>query len=1157
MGNTLLINSTDHLSINSTNLLNINTTSTGISFTQEELRTVMDKLYGYFTDNRGDTKPNAANSLGIPYHCYEAGYHWQTHECSTTTECITLMCRAMIEAGYINYGKQLADFFIHRLIYNDVPAPHWLINLIDNGVEMETAIMGNYSNAVFSFVNGVATIPAGSPWYGERVIPVVDDRYYGVRGCWTTDSEFPWEDYWVAPVESASTEYEIDSYSVSETGCEITLIDTSFTGNLQVYYGYRNQDILDRYDLYGTYPLNYRAVRTSLQDTVNILINNSDGKLLIGDGNWIAHTTEFDYDLSCAVDGVLWGSVALRKLAAALAGNEVGIIGNAGVEILLNDTEKLIYGNEAATYSDKADELMANLDVDGVVKDADYYIFDATSRGVSWYYLFTYDQYGGRNPLVSQQESNWARFTFDAGTGVAQWGISNNFVWTSDDLVIKVRGTNSGQLRQIAINDDYKTYYYPWMDNSNEEKELRIARDMFSNRDPIWLEAGRLPYLIPYTVGGYGGSSSYAIVNYNDTHRDSEGLNYPIWYRWNYYVTGTGSFSIFGASHTADFVTTVENRLRITIAADKTVKVYYKCIDANGSTIQGKYYIEVSTDIKEFYINFDSNYFQSAPVHPITHFELFVADVSASGSIYIASWRINPKRTPAAQLITLLFETIQTTAGYWDTSYAYLEQGNIDIYPNAGVPVFSLEYDENGRKQWRSGSYPGYTNPTPFLGGNYNSYYAAKFIYDAQMAYKRSFNTAGPMYPVYLRNLSENVYYGELQTWGFNGPDPNTPWAGFQFRAVQNMADHRYFNRTRMSAQEIGFCWNVLNIFCNFIYWWIKLYDNLPSNFNEDGTITHEYDSPDFYAQIGRAMLLKHLIDWDSKSLFIYLWCYDKLIEIQQPNGSFKCVGGETYGFHQAEIMLFLAELYNYYEEYKYSSGMTTFTWNCNKVHTAAIEFRTQVFESYSGKEQRVSETIYPIRRWRLTFDKNNSELTEIRAYFNNIGARYSTFNWTWDATKGGDGNNYTCRLVEDEMVAALQHLGYGNFDFVFEAIDDYGYTTLTEFNQTYNKEYEHKEIRKTNIDQYLVANRAVNLQWQSSRKRWDLMFEKNKESRQWLENFFISQKGRYGTWQFTWSEALGGDGETYNVRFDTDVLDFDVTYYGFGKFRIPIIEVL
>ncbi len=263
------------------------------------------------------------------------------------------------------------------------------------------------------------------------------------------------------------------------------------------------------------------------------------------------------------------------------------------------------------------------------------------------------------------------------------------------------------------------------------------------------------------------------------------------------------------------------------------------------------------------------NNFALTPAHPVQNFEIWMQDNNDSGSIHIASVIINNHDVfNDTNVETLKFETRQTTSGYFDITYARIQDGNDDVYAYAGVPLFTLEYSELGLMGWRARSYTGYTNPYTWLDSNNNIDVSLKFLYDAQIEYEKRFGKKGPFIPVYLRNLGENSVYGNIAEWTWSGPDPNTNWAGFQYRTLANVAD-AYLQKNNLTASQIGYCSQILNKWTTFLYFRLKTGLDIPSDFNSDGSIQTNYSSADFYALVGRAMLIKALQDNDSRAIYI------------------------------------------------------------------------------------------------------------------------------------------------------------------------------------------------------------------------------------------------------------------------------------------------
>jgi hypothetical protein len=262
----------------------------------------------------------------------------------------------------------------------------------------------------------------------------------------------------------------------------------------------------------------------------------------------------------------------------------------------------------------------------------------------------------------------------------------------------------------------------------------------------------------------------------------------------------------------------------------------------------------------------------------------------------------------------LKFETRQKTSGYFDIAKAILHEPVEDRYPYSGVPVFTLEYTELGLMAWRSGSYSGYTNPLSWIHSSENYTVAMQFLKDAQDEFQTRFGIVGPFMPIYNRNLTENLVYDDLEVWTFNGPDQNTTWMGFQYRTLVNVAES-YYQRLFFGDGVIDqTAKTILDRWVSFLNTWFKTNSHLPSVVYPDGQILYTYQSSDFNAQVGRAMMLKYIVDNDLDALHLAQRMLLDLLNLQKENGAFYPTGSNIYNFHQAEALLFLGQWLNNFQ---------------------------------------------------------------------------------------------------------------------------------------------------------------------------------------------------------------------------------------------------
>ena len=225
----------------------------------------------------------------------------------------------------------------------------------------------------------------------------------------------------------------------------------------------------------------------------------------------------------------------------------------------------------------------------------------------------------------------------------------------------------------------------------------------------------------------------------------------------------------------------------------------------------------------------------------VSRCELIVESTAATvlqlGSVYvIGSTRDEVKYTPGA----LLF---QTSSG----------ENTVNVDGNSGAP-FQGPY------------YVGYQNPcTWFLQGyTTEAENMLQLMSDAQVDYTSKFSgVIGPFTPVYNQNTWDAA---GMYTPGFNweGPDPNTFWGGWQYRAFSNVAD--YWQRAK-AAYQINNATTLAGTICTkFIAWLIKwitdnpypAYPCLPTYFGSNGSITVGYSEPHMVALALKGAVWSH-----------------------------------------------------------------------------------------------------------------------------------------------------------------------------------------------------------------------------------------------------------------------------------------------------------
>lgn len=232
------------------------------------------------------------------------------------------------------------------------------------------------------------------------------------------------------------------------------------------------------------------------------------------------------------------------------------------------------------------------------------------------------------------------------------------------------------------------------------------------------------------------------------------------------------------------------------------------------------------------------------------------------------------------------------------------------------------------------------------------------------------------------------------------------------------------------------------------------------------------------------------------------------------------------------------------------------FNINYQRAYTSQIEFNTQINEKIKGREQRYPVWTYPKRTFTLKFDKNFAGRQELENFFIEVMGQAGKFYWTWDSARGGNDEQYLCTFDSDSFKQNIKDLGYTECELKLVAIDDKVYEQIS------NLDFYHKAECENSIEFYTIVDKIFTFQnnrkawWDTPKKSWILTFEKTPEIRKKIEQFFIQKHGKFKAFEWTWEKSRGGDGKTYMVRFDDDILQTNIEDLGYGKIQVKLREV-
>lgn len=236
---------------------------------------------------------------------------------------------------------------------------------------------------------------------------------------------------------------------------------------------------------------------------------------------------------------------------------------------------------------------------------------------------------------------------------------------------------------------------------------------------------------------------------------------------------------------------------------------------------------------------------------------------------------------------------------------------------------------------------------------------------------------------------------------------------------------------------------------------------------------------------------------------------------------------------------------------------MLTFNIPYKDVYTSEIEFNTQITEMQQGEEQRYPVWTYPKRTFTLKFDKNASGRAELEQFYIETMTQYGgKFYFIWETEKGGNGETYTCWIDMDSLEQTIQEYGFTETSLKFVCIDDKAIEPVESLDFYHKAEANYSIAFNVIKDKLMTANYQLRNLWNRPRKSWTLKFDKNATTRKQIEAFFIAKRGKFRGFNWEWKKEFGGDGNIYNVRFDTDVLNMNIEEYGFSSFEIKLKEV-
>lgn len=183
----------------------------------------------------------------------------------------------------------------------------------------------------------------------------------------------------------------------------------------------------------------------------------------------------------------------------------------------------------------------------------------------------------------------------------------------------------------------------------------------------------------------------------------------------------------------------------------------------------------------------------------------------------------------------------------------FLPQKTVKYAPY--VAPFTVNCLKNQIVTWRGAPYSGYQAPWVWqdIGSPDGADTVLQFLLDAQNEYATITGVRGPFAPCYLWDRWDTQDYGAPGTWTWNGPDPNTFWGGYQYRAIEGVARALAANPPLSVAAQI-----VTDFFAMINTYWPSADGQPPDYFPQTGAPVCQYEEPHCVALLMRAAIYAH-----------------------------------------------------------------------------------------------------------------------------------------------------------------------------------------------------------------------------------------------------------------------------------------------------------
>jgi len=107
--------------------------------------------------------------------------------------------------------------------------------------------------------------------------------------------------------------------------------------------------------------------------------------------------------------------------------------------------------------------------------------------------------------------------------------------------------------------------------------------------------------------------------------------------------------------------------------------------------------------------------------------------------------------------------------------------------------------------------------------------------------------------------------------------------------------------------------------------------------------------------------------------------------------------------------------------------------------HTAecehSIDFYRIIDNVFTAQNNMKTWWDSPKKSWTLTFDKDPETRKQLENYFIAKRGRFRAFEWTWETSRGGDGQTYTVRFDSDSLQLDIDKFGYATLQIQLKEV--------------------------------------------------------------------------------------------------------------------------